>query len=410
MSRRVLPVLALILILAFVEISFAQTKAETVITNISEIIGVGSGFGFNISETNYDFTVGRIYGISRIAGIPASYTARPLYQYRQAFRLTNLGNDADDLTEVSITSFSNNVGYNEADWIYSLEFMGVNVGTNFTIPPQYFGEGAIARIILVVDIPRCDVESVGFITVSASTPSNDTRLVAIYDGFNGVQYGGHSYDEAELRIDLVMPNSIATVLATDDIDTINVFDGSRGLRRSQNKVLLQLGKAPDNISSVKLWVAKDTLAQGGGENEGSYTMAPITSDSFIGKIPSEYLKDVNFVSFLFEVDQLYYAGNYTYRLFDLHKQDNYQTVIMKNVIDDEKGYIQIPAEAVGEEGRIEVYSIAGDRVRTILSGKADSQIYSWDGKDDNQVRVHTGTYFMIIAFPELREVRKFYVR
>ena len=131
---------------------------------------------------------------------------------------------------------------------------------------------------------------------------------------------------------------------------------------------------------------------------------------FIGKIPSEYLKDVNFVSFLFEVDQLYYAGNYTYRLFDLHKQDNYQTVIMKNVIDDEKGYIQIPAEAVGEEGRIEVYSIAGDRVRTILSGKADSQIYSWDGKDDNQVRVHTGTYFMIIAFPELREVRKFYVR
>lgn len=414
MSRmRKLFFLLMILSIFIINSIFGQqgTPADTVITNTALTISMSFTPDITNLAMETSLTVGQIYGLGEIDAPTNSFG--PMFQpLRIDFYFTNNANDADNQAVLAITSFSNNVGYTGPTWTYHLEVNSVDVGTNYNIPFTQFGEGAIFHAVLVVDIPICETNSMAFATVEATTLSNAGHQAAIYTGWNGNSYGGVDSVSADIVINVLSPDMIVRIWATDNMDTITVFNGTVGLRRSKNSIYVVLADVPYDANSIYLWYAVDSTPDGAGGSgtDKNIVMHNTTGNTYKAEISESEITAGDTLRFMFEIDNIYYGTNYLYKLLDLHEQDTYETIIMQNIIGDEPAYIKIPQNLIGKEGKIALYSIAADVVKNILDGVADTQIYNWDGTDNDNIKVSTGTYFMVIDFEELKEVRKFYVR
>jgi flagellar hook assembly protein FlgD len=60
------------------------------------------------------------------------------------------------------------------------------------------------------------------------------------------------------------------------------------------------------------------------------------------------------------------------------------------------------------EASLAVYSLSGQRIRTLVSGKMDAGRHAvvWDGRDDRLRSVSSGVYFARITAGEMTAVRK----
>ncbi len=391
----------------------AATRSGTVFTNTARIYGGP----YVIDQTNVFLTAGSIYGLSALISTTNVYIGYPIFTLRIPFSITNLGNDADSNAQIFVELLSNNPGYAASAWNYSIEVSSVTQGTNYAIPYASFGEGAIFSFNLVVYIPAdCPSGSSGFFRVIASTLSNTGHVAAQYTGYNLLNYGGIDTASNDIRININLPNQITSIFGTDGIDTINIFNGLYGLRRTKNSITLNLANAPFNLNSLYLWYAVDSLADGSfGPNtaDTSVKMTTLSSKQFQGDIPGNALSKGSILSFVFEIDGVTYLTNLTYRLLDLGSQDNYQTVLMHNVIDYKSGdylYIKLPDKLMGKEGKVYIFSISGDLVYIMSTGNLDQQILKWNGMDKTKAWVAKGMYFIVIDFADLKEVRKVYVK
>jgi hypothetical protein len=373
--------------------------------------------GFFMGQTNLSLTVGTFYGLSPLVSSSSVYGAYPNFELKIPMSITNNANDADSNVQILVEFLSNNAGYSGSNWNYSLEVSSVTQGTNYSIPTASFGEGAIFNFNLVVYIPLvCLESSSGFLRVTAFTASNSNHIAAQYTGYNGLPYGGNASSSKVVQISISLPNQIVNLYAEDDIDRINLFNGLSGLRRSQNSFFVEFVNSPIDLNSVRLWYALDSIADGNiGPNtaDNFISMKSITPKKYSGLIQEEMLKQGKILSFIFEIDGIAYLTNWTYKLLDLGAQDKYQSVLMHNIISYktvDNILIKLPGILVGKEGKVNIYSISGDLVKVLLSGKADAQIIKWDGKDKAGTWVSKGMYFIVIDFADVKEVRKTYVK
>jgi len=402
-----------LLIFAYSFLYSQPTRAGTVFTNVVDI----NASTYMSFQTNLSLTVGPIYGLSELVSSSNYYIAYPAYQLRIPFSITNNGNDADSNAQIFVEFLSNNPGYMGTNWEYSIEVSSVTQGTNYSIPYANFGEGAIFNFNLVVYVPAaCPIGSDGFFRVTVATVSNSSHIAAPYVGYNGISYGGNDVSSKEIQVHIIMPNQIRYVFATDGIDTIDVFNGTYGLRRSQNSIFVELYNDPFDPGSLYLWYAIDSMADGSigpNPNDFSTPMRQVGTRQFRGDIPGNMLGQGTYVSFIFEIDGITYTTNWTYRLLSLGQQEGYETVIMNNIIDykeDDYIYLKLPDKVMGKEGKVMIYSVSADHVITLLNGRADTQILKWNGKDKTGSWVAKGMYFIVVDFAEVKEVRKCFVK
>lgn len=387
-------------------------SANTVVTNIATVSGSFTG-----RMTNSVFTMQPVYGISSIYSVSNTYYAPPNATFRIPFSFTNNANDADSNAVVTVQFISNNPGYTGSNWNYFIEVLGVDQGTNYPIPLADFGEGAVFTCNLVLQIPLfCLIGSAGFFTISASTSSNTGHVAAAYTGMDTFDYGGNSNSSKMLKVNVFAPNSIASLSASDGVDTIVVFNGSKKLRRSQNVVTVQMASDPIDYNNVYMWFDIDNTADGtGGPNfsDKPVKMKTESQKTFSAVIGETNISSGNFASFLFEIDGVTYFGNYTYGFSELAKQDEFETILMHNVIKQGSGesiYIKVPGKILGKKGKIQIYSVGGDMVKEILNGTLETQILKWEGFDRFGGQTSKGMYYIIFDFNELKEVRKLFVK
>lgn len=386
---------------------FQPTPSGTVLTNVARLSGVSLGISRQTFATDASAVVRSVYGLGGIAGLTNAESS-PGMTARIDYYVTNEGNDADADARVFVSSYSNQPGYTGTAWTYHLEVGGADVGTNYAVPYVLFGEGAVLRATLVVGIPAgTPTNSLGYFTLAASTASNASHIPSVYTGYNGLVYGGRAYLEKQSVVRLLPPNRIISLYASDGIDTIRRFDNTASLRVSMNTITVVFETQPEDPSAAAIrYLADGTVTPSTGTRTA---MNFLGSERFDVDIEESELAGHNFLSFLIESDGSFYDGGYVYSLRSLSDQ-GYETIVMGNIIGPGgTGYIKLPGVCVGTEGTIEVYSIAGDRVKTILDGTVDKEIYSWDGTDDSGRTVSAGMYFMAVSAGGVREVRKFYV-
>lgn len=388
------------------------TSAGTVLSNDASMNATVSGVPQSTLGFDPAAVVGQIYGLGGFGGLHNA-VGSPGLTLRTEVWITNNGNDADADARIFVTSYSNQPGYAWTPWSYTLEVNGAEVGTNFAVPYAIFGEGAILRVTLLVTVPaNTPTNSIGYFTIAATTSNVTGHVAEFYTGYNGFEYGGTNRTEHAVEVRLIPPNRIIRLYAEDGIDTISVFDGSQALRKSMNSIYVEFASALQNPVEASIWFGLDTTADGAGGSTGDEerTMEQLGSSFYRVRLLETELADRNAVSFLIEADGNYYDENYVYNLRNLSDQ-GFQTIIMGNVISpgETPGYVKLPVELVGAEGSIEIYSIAGDRVRGLLDGIAEDQVYEWDGTDESGSIVEAGMYFMAIKFDNFREIRKFFV-
>ncbi len=387
-------------------------SANTDVTNLATV-----NWGPLSRSTNAIVTVGAYYGVSALVTATNSFTSPANYTYRIPVTVTNNGNDADPDARIAVTVISNNAGYAGSNWSCYVEIAGTNAGTNYAIPFTDFGEGAVFSFIVAVQVPLvCPIGSQGFVGVDVSTSSNAGHVAAFYTGFNGVEYGGYSNAFKLLALNVDLPNTIASITASDGVESISVFDGTRSLRRTRQTITVQFSSPAVDPGTATLWFDVDETADGtGGANltDVSVRMRALSSRIFTGVIDEAAVRSGSFVSFLFELDGVTYFGGYLYGLADLGVQDAYETVLMNNIIEANSGdgiYLKLPARVLGERGRVSVYSVSANLVQTLLDGNADNQVLRWDGRDRTGANAAKGMYFITVDFPTLKEVRKVFIR
>lgn len=408
MSKRMVPLLFFLMIGA----PLFSITANTVITNIADVNGSFIG-----RQTNAFFTVQPVYGISPIYSVSNIYYAPPNATFRIPFSFTNNANDADGNAQVSVQFLSNNSGYAGSNWTYYIEVLGVNQGTNYSIPLADFGEGAIFSCNLVLQIPLfCLIGSEGFFNVSGSTSSNTGHVAAAYTGMDSIDYGGNSNSSKPLKVIVYAPNSIVALSASDGVDTITIFNGTKALRRSQNVITLQMGSNPIDYNNIYMWFDVDNTADGTGGPNFSDKQVQMKTESqrvFSAVIGETNISSGNFVSFMFEVDGVTYFASYSYVFSELGQQDEFETILMHNVIKQgsgESAYVKVPAKILGKTGKIQIYSVGGDMVKELLNGRLETQILKWDGMDRYGGQTSKGMYYIIFDFADLKEVRKLFVK
>jgi hypothetical protein len=409
-------ILVLILIMLVVSASYGVqgTAAKTVFTNTATI----TGKYVPTQSSNVIFTVGSFYGLSSIYSFSNVYHGAPNYQIKIPLYITNLGNDADSNASINLQFISNNAGYVGSNWTYYIEASASNQGTNYNIPFTNFGEGAIiTNLFAVVNIPLyCSVNSIGFFKVLGATLSNTGHIAAAYTGFNGLAYGGLAAVSNNLEIDVMVPNSVLSVIASDGVDTITKFDGSAGLRKAKNTITIELQNQPMFTNGVRLWFAVNSLADGsGGANSAdkAVSMKNTAPKEYQGEIPESELENGNYLTFLVEVDTLNYLTNSAYKLLDLSKQGNYDTILMHNVMpynSVENIFIKLPEKLIGKNGKVYLYSVSGDLVKVIFEGTLNDQVLAWDGKDKAGGTTAKGMYFIVVDFDATKEVRKVFIK
>lgn len=400
----------LLLILSFSSVYAIGTPSGTIMSNNALLFSFFQGEDVEKYSMTTFLTVGSIYGLSELEGDSNSFTY-PGFEHRLGFSFTNNGNDADDQASIAISSFSNMAGYPITNWNYYLEVNSANVGTNYNIPFTQFGEGAIFDFTLVINsLNGTATNDRAFFTIETTTASNSNHMAVIYEGFNGLRYGGVAEDRISVEVALHLPNTIVNMYAKDGVDTITKFDRSEKLRKTRNTIYMKLQDEPFESDQLYLWYAIDGAADGyGGASDDQRVELDNEGDNlYSAAIEEDELKLGNYVSFLFEVDHNYYATGSVYDIVNLTDQ-GFESIIINNMIDDGGiGYVKLPEEIIGENGDIIIYSIAGDEVTTILDGEVEQQIYSWDGTDDQGRDVTVGMYFMMIKVGDIKEIRKFY--
>lgn len=400
-------------VLAFPLLSFAVTPAGSVVTNWAGLSGFHVAPGIQVSNT---FTVGQIFGLSKIYQQTNIYTGYPNYTRTIPMAITNLGNDADSNTLISLILLSNNAGYSGSNWSYSIEMDGSNYGTNLALPFASFGMGAIVNFNVVVALPLvCSDGDIGFFKIDASTLSNTSHIAAPYSGMNTVAYGGAAEVSNFFRLDVDIPNSITYLEATDSWDTITNFGGTYGLRRTKHLIRVRLSNKPADMTQVKIWYALDSTADGaGGANTAdiSQTMTRVNDKEYIVNIQEASLGNAAVFSFLIEVDGIYYYDNYRYKIISLSSQGQYKSILMDNLLnqDGDRVGIKLPENLIGQSGVVRIYSVGGDMVKELLAGILNEAILYWDGYDRSGKKAARGMYFIMIEFDSVREVRKVFVR
>lgn len=388
--------------------------ANTVVTNDVTISG-----SFPSMSTNVTLTVAPYYGFGPVHTVSSVYSSPPNYVLKIPVTITNAANDADSNAQVFVEFLSNENGYSGTNWSCYIELAGTNAGTNYGIPLSDFGEGAVFSFNLAVVVPAdlgTNTNIRGFVNVFAITSSNAGHPVALYTGLNGLSYGGESNVAKTVEVDISAPNAVRDLAASDGIDTITIFDGTRGLRRTEQAITVGFLAAPSDYNSAYLWFDVDNTADGPGganANDKVLKMQSTGGYTFRGVIGDSWLSSGNNVSFVIYLDNFAYAFGSLYSLLTLASQDKYETVLMHNVIARNSGeliYIKVPSKVIGTSGKIQVYSVSGDLVMTILSGNLDRQIVSWDGNDKDGKQVAKGLYFLVFEFNNLKEVRKCFIK
>ena len=70
--------------------------------------------------------------------------------------------------------------------------------------------------------------------------------------------------------------------------------------------------------------------------------------------------------------------------------------------------IPISVPALSLAGRLDIYNVLGQRIRTLLSGPFDPGFHTiiWNGRDDTGRAVGAGLYFSVFETAEFRQTRK----
>lgn len=405
--------LFLILSLALIkEASFYASSANSMVTNWATL----SYDTLNI-QTNAVVTVGPIYGISVITS-PSNHYYTPVNStFRVPVAFTNNANDADSNAQISVQFLSNNAGYSGGAWSCYLEVNSSNVGSNYAIPFTDLGEGAVFNFNIVVQVPLvCPSGSIGFMSADVSTASNTGHIAAFYTGLNGLTYGGNSNSTGLFEVEAYTGNYIAAIQASDGVETITVFNGTRGLRRTAQTITVSMYGNPIDYNSLYLWYDIDNTADGPGganPNDRSIKMNILSDKVFNAVVPESSVQTGSVLSFAFEIDGTVYSSNFTYTLLSVSSQGKYETILMHNLITSGSGeniYLKMPARVMGQNGKVLVYSVSGDLVMTLLNGRLDNQVINWDGNDKDNTQVAKGLYFIVVDFPDLKEVRKVFVK
>jgi hypothetical protein len=388
-------------------------SAYTPLTNRISV----SGNNFISRSTNNVLTVGPIYGLAPVFSYSNVYYAPPSYTLKVPMAITNGANDADSNASFFVQFLSNESGYSGSNWSCYIELAGTNAGTNYDIPVALFGEGAIFNFNLAIVLPLIvSTNSVGFALVSAHTVSNTGHIAAVYTGMNGVVYGGSSNVTKQIKVNVSYPNHVDHLFASDGIDTITVFNGSKGLRRTAQTITVDYAAAPVDINTAQVWYDVDNTADGPGganPNDKMVKMKLLSGNEFSAVIDDTYLGSGNILSFVLQLDGINYGYGSFYDLLSLASQDKYETVLLHNVIARGSGdliYVNLPSKVLGKNGRILVYSVSRNLVATILNGTADRQMISWDGNDSDRKQVAKGLYYIMFDFTNLKEVRKVFVK
>lgn len=405
--------LLLLLPLVFLKnISFNAVSANSAVTNWATLT-----YDAQTVQTNAVVTVGAIYGVSTVTSPSNHYYSPVNFSLRIPVAFTNNANDADSNAQISVQFLSNNAGYVGGAWSCYIEVNTTNMGTNYSIPFSDLGEGAIFNFNLVMQVPLvCPSGSRGFASVDVSTASNSTHIAAVYSGLNGVTYGGVSNSTAQFQVDAFTGNFIYSIDASDGVETITVFNGTKGLRRSAQTVTVTMSEKPVDYNNIYFWYDIDNTADGPGganPNDRRVKMNILSDKVFNAVIPESSVQTGSVVSFAFEIDSTVYAASYNYTLLSVANQGKYETILMHNMISRGSGeniYLKLPARLIGQTGKILVYSVSGDLVQTILNDRLNEQVVHWDGNDKDNAQVAKGLYFIVVDFPDLKEVRKVFVK
>lgn len=408
-------IIVVLFLLAGLNSAFAArgTPAGTVFTNS---VTITSLFMSNFT-TNYILMVGSYYGLSAVSSISNLYTGFPNSIISIPLYLTNQGNDADSNVQYQVVSYSNSPGYTGSTPAYYFQDALSNYSSNYFIPFSVFGESAIYNNNLVVSVPvDANLMSTNYFTIVATTLSNSNHVAGFYNGYNAKTYGGFVSVTQNIVLVVLPKNKIMNILASDGIDTINVFNMSTGLRKSRNTIVMDTEKVPDNVNSLRLWYGIDGATDGPGVSNTSDTYVNMVYNggkSFTGILPESVLSGGSYLTFLFQIDGAAYITNLSYKLYNLASQSGYSTVLMNNVLDYQSEgsfYIKLPDKVIGKSAKVKLYSIAGDLVRNIFEGTVDEQVLKWDTKDRLGSFLSKGMYFIVIEAGDVKEVRKIFVK
>ncbi len=396
---------------------FTGTPSGTVLSNPAKSLATFFGSQYEFESTVESLTVGSIYGLSGFND-PDDEMAYPGGVVRFSYEITNMGNDADDSAKVWISKPISSSG---KDWNAWIEINGVNVGTDYTIPVLYFGAGAVFKFDVALEVPTNAVQDEwAYVEVYAETISNASHIVGVYTGFNGYIYGGKDRvddsgpsgldpgDGAHSCVVVVPPNRVMEVKVSDGVEEKNITHSPATIRRLPQRLAVELRDAPSD--KVFAWLGFDSPTDGNGLSNTEDVRIEMhkLNGWWVAEVPLRLISRVNRVYVAFEVDGVFYSEGWNYYVRDVYYQENFQTVIMNNVIrKGEKVFIAVPTGGGGEI-RVEFYSIAGEKVKseTVNAEPNSKVVFEWDGIDDEGQRVSAGIYFAVIKTQEFEEVRQ----
>ncbi len=210
---------------------------------------------------------------------------------------------------------------------------------------------------------------------------------------------------------------VDAIRADDMIHTINRFDGTQMLGNTEIRIDFILDKKPENPDTFYLIysfdkppdISRDKKIKLEGEGLSWYAI-----------IPSEILEKINTIrqfNFIINLDgEVYYRngrdGNipWSFNIKPIPRQRN-DVNILCNLLNPNQGEKTILVYTLDKPTyvTVEVYSLAGEKVRTLYNGEQSGgkveKIY-WDGRNEDGRIVAEGLYFISVRTDEINELRK----
>ncbi len=209
---------------------------------------------------------------------------------------------------------------------------------------------------------------------------------------------------------------LSVTSANDMIHTIYNFDGSAMLANTEIKINILLESKPLDSNSFYLYYSVNSIPAINNNKIKVYG----NELNYYAIIPNSVLKDIKNISsfnFILSIDnETYYrnspAGNnyWSFKIKPMQQQRN-NVNILCNLLNPTKGEKSILIYTLDKPSKvkIEIYSLSGEKIRTLFNGDETGgsvrKIY-WDGKNDYGNIVSEGLYFISFRTDEFNELKK----
>jgi flagellar hook assembly protein FlgD len=239
-----------------------------------------------------------------------------------------------------------------------------------------------------VSAPGDSVEFVVLVQDASPVPGRRTVEILVEDAL-----GHPATASVVVAYDAVLPQPLSTVLVGGSPPYHE--EDQVVIRTTWNSDSLDIDANFAALDSRWISGAEDVVNEGGGSYLVSYTISRTTDrSSGIKTVPI-----IGRYGFLSAADSAFveFAGRTT----------GTEILVNRNRIDPSRGEsVTIQAPEIGDAIEVEIYNLAGARVRTL---EGTGQVF-WDGRTEDGASAASGTYFLRCTAGSVEDVRRIVVR